>query len=135
MKNGVYNTLKTIVDRWKLPITLISDTGITPGRILKEMLAHHDVLKYFQATIFSDETGRNKPDAKPFQLAIQSLQCSADQVIHTGDLLHTDVIGAQTAGMKAIWFRPDFKLSPNSFNPDYIIDNFTEILPIIERLT
>lgn len=134
LKPHVTKTLFNIQNRWNLPLILISDTGITPGHILSEMLKSHAIFQYFTATIYSDETGVNKPNSLPFQRALALLKCDAQEVVHIGDLLPTDIKGAKGCGMHTIWFRPSLDIQPMQEDPDFIVDDFSEIEPILEQL-
>ena len=42
---------------------IISNTGRTPGVILRRVLERHDLLRHFTAFSYSDEIGYRKPDA------------------------------------------------------------------------
>ena len=52
--------------------------------------------------IFSDAFGHAKPAPQIFQHALRLFHCSAEQALHIGDQLPTDIAGARTAGLKAI---------------------------------
>jgi putative hydrolase of the HAD superfamily len=64
------------------------------------------------------ELGCRKPEAAFFSAVLRDLECSPSQALVVGDTLMDDIIGAQRAGMQAIWFRPhrspiaDFPLCP-----------------------
>ncbi|GAH01173.1 unnamed protein product, partial [marine sediment metagenome] len=59
LKKGVFDTLSTLSVDYNLG--MISDTGITPGRIIREVLKDYTILDFFDVTVFSDETGFYKP--------------------------------------------------------------------------
>jgi len=52
LNKGVFDTLSSLSIDFR--IGLISDTGITPGRIIREVLKDYNILDYFDVTIFSD---------------------------------------------------------------------------------
>jgi putative hydrolase of the HAD superfamily len=83
-------------------IGLISDTGITPGRTLRKVLERHDILQYIEFCSFSDETGYCKPHPKAFSPLLEYFHVRPEEVIHVGDLLHTDVAGAKALGIHSI---------------------------------
>lgn len=67
-----------------------------------------DVLKmpigrFFSANLPAREAGVSKPDARIFNLAAQRLSLSNGAVLHVGDDAQLDVVGAQLAGMQAVW--------------------------------
>lgn len=129
LKKGVFNTLSTLnVD---YSIGMISDTGITPGRIIREVLKDYNILDFFDVTVFSDETGFYKPHPIAFQTALNLLNCPPRNAIHVGDLLDTDIKGAIDYQMQAVWIRDPQTQNPGSITPDYEISEIPEILEII----
>jgi HAD superfamily hydrolase (TIGR01549 family) len=60
--------------------------------------------RYFASVIVSADHGFAKPDPRIFQLALEAMACCADDAIHVGDSWAADVIGAQNAGVRPIWF-------------------------------
>ena len=136
LMDGVKETLEYLSKNFKLGV--ISDTGITPGRVLRKVLETHDILKYFQTTIFSNETGYLKPSNAMFETALKNMEIDSENAIHIGDLLQTDIIGAEEAGMKTIWI--SYNKIPTNFysemriTPDFTISNIKEMIPIVEKL-
>ena len=97
-------------------IGLVSNTGRAPGEALRRMLEKYDVIKYFDATIFSNEVGWRKPDARIFKEAIAKLGIVPERVIHVGDNPDADFRGAREAGFNAILFEPE--LSAPAWGPN-----------------
>jgi putative hydrolase of the HAD superfamily len=110
---------------------IISDTGITPGRILRLVLEDAQVLGFFKATIFSDETGYNKPHKVMFETALKSLGGKPSEAVHIGDLLETDVAGAQSIGMKIVWLNRDGPVNTGQYIPDFEISKLPDLLDIL----
>lgn len=75
--------------------------------------------------VVSEETGFIKPDPRIFQVALQRVGCSAEEVVMVGDAWKADVLGATGAGIRAIWLNragivcpdPDLALEIQSFEP------------------
>jgi putative hydrolase of the HAD superfamily len=124
--------LKSLYKKYR--IGLICDSGFTPGRILRQVLKNHNVLKYFKCTLFSDEVGRTKPHSIIFKKAVENFKAKEKEVMHVGDLLDTDIAGAKAAGMKTVWFNREEKKIKSSikFKPDYEIKKLPELLEILE---
>jgi putative hydrolase of the HAD superfamily len=82
---------------------IVSNTGRTPGVVLRRILERHDMLRYFDtvAIAYSDEVGYRKPDGRIFARALEALGVSAARAVHIGDNPDADVAGAQAAGMRA----------------------------------
>jgi len=99
-------------------IGLISNTGRSPGRTLRKLLIDLGVLKFFDATVFSDEVGWLKPDQRIFKAAAEKLGVEAGNIVHIGDDPERDVWGAKQAGMRALLFEHEvpeaFRRQPGS---------------------
>ncbi|MDO9391882.1 MAG: HAD family hydrolase [bacterium] len=93
-------------------IGLICNTGRTPGFALRKLLTRYRLLKYFDLTLFSDETIVRKPDAKIFRLALKALNCPPRRALHVGDDLKNDVQGALKAGMRVVWIEQPGQKAP-----------------------
>lgn len=83
---------------------LICDTGFTPGRVVRQVLAQHGLLELLELTIFSDEIGVAKPHPRAFARALEGLGVDARGAVHVGDLRRSDVAGARAAGMGSVRF-------------------------------
>ncbi|HXX72961.1 MAG TPA: HAD-IA family hydrolase [Candidatus Acidoferrales bacterium] len=83
-------------------IGLISNTGRSPGSALRQLLEAYGILKYFDATVFSNEVMRRKPDRLIFDHTARMLGAPNELVVHVGDNPESDFWGARNAGMQAI---------------------------------
>jgi len=83
---------------------LICDTGFTPGRIVRKLLARTGLLPLLEVTVFSEEVGVPKPDARAFDAALSALGLPAAGAVHVGDLRRSDIAGALALKMGAVRF-------------------------------
>jgi len=83
---------------------LISDTGLTPGRILVSFLENDDLLRHFSTLTFSDITGYPKPDPRMFTATLAGMGVEPGRAMHVGDTPRTDIAGALRMGMRAVRF-------------------------------
>ncbi|MFX1314981.1 MAG: HAD family hydrolase [Promethearchaeota archaeon] len=132
LKKGVKKTLQKLAPIYK--VGLISNTGITPGYVIKKVLKKYQILQYFQLTLFSDETGFYKPSPMMFEMALEKLKCKPHNAIHIGDILETDIKGAKESRMLAIWFNDSFSSQSSDVQPDFEIHQISEIIEIINML-
>ena len=58
---------------------------------------------YFSASVNSAKVGAAKPDPAMFHAALAILGESAQSMLHVGDHPEHDVLGAQRAGVRAVW--------------------------------
>lgn len=73
--------------------------------------------RFFSANMPAREAGVAKPHGRIFDLAAQRLNVPNTAVLHVGDDPLLDVVGAQQAGMQAIWLnreRQPWKHGPNA---------------------
>ena len=94
----VLTQLETIKTR----IGLISNTGRTPGRVLRSVLSDLGVLEFFDVTLFSNEVGWLKPHPEIFNQASQKLDAPFSEMLHVGDDIKADIEGARCAGMHTL---------------------------------
>lgn len=96
--HGVLEELK----RRGYRLGMISNTGMTPGRLFRRYLAQHDLLDFFQALTFSDEVRLAKPSTEMFHMTLDALGTAPEKSVHLGDHIQNDVLGANRAGMKSV---------------------------------
>jgi putative hydrolase of the HAD superfamily len=133
LKIGVKKTLEVLAQNYNLG--LISNTGVTPGKIISKVLGEYNILQYFDSMVYSDETGLFKPHPKMFEIPLEKFNCKPQNAIHIGDMLETDVKGAQDFKMKTIWINDRNFPKPTEIIPDYEIKEIPEIIQIIQELS
>ena len=133
VKTSVKKTLEILSSNYQ--IGLISNTGVTPGRVLSKVLGEHKILDFFDATFFSDETGYFKPHPKMFEIPLKTLRCKAQNAIHIGDMLETDVKGANEFQMTSVWFNDTNKTNSLNITPDYEIKEISEVIELISNIS
>ena len=84
-----------------LRLALISNTGRTPGRVLRLLMSEMGIADAFDTLIFSDEVGLAKPNPAIFDLALAALEVTTAETLHVGDDLVLDWYGAHQADMSA----------------------------------
>ena len=85
----------------------------------------------FSFVIFSQDYGFDKPDRRIFEIALDQAGCSAEQLMHVGDSLGTDVSGAKNAGIRSVWLNRDGLENQTDVTPDFEIQTLTELTPIL----
>lgn len=82
---------------------IICDIGLTPSRVVRELLDRHGLGEFFDGMSFSDEVGDYKPARAIFEHALASVGGVApERAAHVGDRRRTDVSGAVAMGMTAV---------------------------------
>src|ERR1051326_3642757 len=86
---------------------VICNTGMAGGRVLRQVLAHHGLLEYFDVTVFSNEFGWQKPHPSIFEHTLKALGgVPAAEALHVGDVEGLDVEGPRRARMHAALYAP-----------------------------
>jgi len=136
LKNSI-ETINKLKRKYKLAI--ISDTGYSPGVVLRKLFKKENILHLFDSFSFSDETGFSKPHPKAFQAILDDLNIKPEEALHIGDIERTDIVGAKQLNMKAIRFSGDTqsylpKDNPQQTIADAEVFDWTEIPQVIENI-
>ena len=109
-------------------LAIICDIGLTPAAGVRALLRDAGLLGYFDATVFSDEQGVYKPDARIFEFTLATLGVDADAALHVGDRRRTDVEGALGCGMSAARYRGVFDdLDATLRDAPIVVDTHSEL--------
>lgn len=114
-------------------VGLISNTGRTPGVVLRQLLARLGLLDLIEVAIFSDEVGACKPGAAIFARALADLGAVPHQALHVGDQPVLDVQGGKSAGLVVAQFAHRGRILPpvDPWHPDVVITDLREVLPLV----
>ncbi|WP_424358319.1 HAD family hydrolase [Methanocella sp. MCL-LM] len=137
----IINTLKEQGYR----LGLISNTGRTPGRTMREVLSEYGLAGCFTAMTFSDEVGHIKPGRQIYDRALKSLGSAPENIVHVGDNPLLDVYGAKACGWKAILFTKYmanfekyaskyYSANGRSAEPDYKVESLGQIVDALAAL-
>ena len=74
------------------------------GHLQRSRLEHAGILHYFEDTYISMDIGYDKPDIRFYQEALKRCGLQPSEVLMIGDSMTTDVLGAQAAGIDALFF-------------------------------
>jgi len=122
---GVVDALTTMAQRYRLAV--ISDTGYSPGGVLRELLKRHGMLDAFSYLFFSNEHGMSKPDVRVFTHTLAQVGTRAGEAAHVGDMQRTDIAGAQAAGMTAVHFVGVDDRDVGQSTADLVVRHFDEL--------
>ena len=130
-------TLASVRNRGLL-VGLISNTGRTPGYVLRDVLEELGLAQSIDHMVFSNEHGVCKPQPSIFEELRRGLGVSAAETVFVGDNLHVDVAGAQRCGMRGVHFVPAVRgtaVAPPPANaPDVIADATIRSLPELDTI-
>lgn len=96
MPSLTYQTLEYLSQR--IPLVAITNGNAEPEKM--------GIAEYFRFILRAGPDGRAKPAADMYQRAAQRLQLAPADILHIGDDLTTDVVGAIRSGFQACWINP-----------------------------
>jgi len=118
----------------KYRLGVVSDTIFSPGRVLRQLLARHDILRFFDSFVFSDEAGCAKPSAALFEAAAKDLSVTLGEIVHIGDRESKDIEGPHAVGARAILCTVSRDRSSQDTKADAICSDFKDLPAIVEKL-
>ena len=126
---GVLRRVKEMGHR----VGLISNTGMTPGTTFRLYMEQIGLLKYFDVLTFSDEVGVSKPAQEIFLGTARELGLPPEQLVHVGDDIVNDQLGARRAGMKTIWIYGGQE-AHEGVMPDVVVTSLGEVPSAVEGI-
>ena len=70
-----------------------------------------------------------------FELTLNKLNCKSENAIHVGDMVETDVKGANNYKIKSVWFNDANKINSLNIKPDYEIKEISEVIEIVKKIS
>lgn len=103
--------------------------------LLRDRLRRLGIAPLISCMVLSCEIGWMKPFPGAYREVLQRMDLRPSEVVMVGDDPYVDVIGAQRAGLKAIWKRLDTSLAPpEGARPHQIIDSIRQLLPAVAEM-
>jgi HAD superfamily hydrolase (TIGR01549 family) len=129
---GALELLTSLKPRYRLGV--ISNTVGSGDAELDQALQRAGLRTLIDALVTSRDFGKAKPDPAIYAEGARRLGVPLQQTCMVGDRLDTDVAGALTAGIPAIWLRhPGADLRPGVI-PTHVITGLAELPAWLESL-
>lgn len=127
-KPGIFEDSKPFIKSQNIPVYIISNID---SEDLKSALKYHEL--EVDGMITSEDVRAYKPRSEIFVEALRRFHLMNTEVLHVGDSLTSDVLGAQKVGIQAAWMNRVGKNKPDHIQPDYICKDFNELKTKIFR--
>jgi putative hydrolase of the HAD superfamily len=111
---------------------LLSNTT-WPGQLHRKAMQDVGLLELLDETVFSSDVGLWKPNAPAFHCVVERLGVSPSEAVFVGDLPEIDVVGAQRAGLRAVWIATD-GIELGNVRPDAIVHHLAELPAALDGL-
>ncbi len=85
----------------------------------------------FQFVVFSQDYGVEKPDPEIFRIAVEKAGCSKTQLLHVGDSITNDIMGAIDMGIKCVWLNRNQAKNHLGIKIDHEIHRLSDLLGIL----
>jgi putative hydrolase of the HAD superfamily len=89
----------------------------------------------FDVVVTLEDTRVRKPDPKPFLKALELLKLKPEETLMVGDWPQRDMVGAKKVGIKTIFARYGNRFGTKDSGADWEINEFSQILDIVNNLT
>lgn len=123
IKPPIFEESKKFFASSPVPIYIVSN--IDTADILKAIEYHN----LTPTGVFTSEDARAyKPRKELFELALQSTGLKADEVIHIGDSISSDVKGASSVNIRALWLNRFGKEIPEG------VESITNLLGALDKI-
>ncbi|WP_442598759.1 HAD family hydrolase [Neobacillus sp. D3-1R] len=80
--------------------------------------------------VTSEDVKVYKPHRDMFNHALELSGYSPEEVLHVGDSLTSDVLGANQVGINSVWLNRQGKAATGDSKPNFVVKNLNEVLDI-----
>lgn len=128
--DGCVDFLNEISQKYRL---FLVTNGTRPTQIVRLQSAGID--GFFEEMFFSEQIGCAKPYKGFFDHVFSHIKnFDKSRAVLVGDSLSSDVLGANNAGVTAIWFNPKMQKNNGVATPDYVVSGYGELENLLEKI-
>ncbi|QAA75870.1 MAG: hypothetical protein BIP78_0102 [Candidatus Bipolaricaulis sibiricus] len=130
--SGAGEALRALHGRYVIAVA--TNAALSDERLVRAALARAGLAAYVSVVVTARDLGLSKPDPLFFRRVLERVGCSAAEAVMVGDGYSADIIGAKSAGLRAVWLNSSTKGCP-LVHPvhDAEIQMLGELPPILGR--
>jgi len=133
---AVYETLDAVAERG-YRMGIISNASDDAN--VQRMIDNAGLRRWFDPILVSAVVGVRKPNPRIFEMALEAWSMTPAEAVMVGDTLGADVLGAQMAGMRSVWFAsragaPANAAHRHTIQPDAIIHHLAELPAVLASM-
>jgi len=147
IQDALADFLRPEIESWKLcPDTImllstLKDMNLKLGlvsnasdhTVITVIIDRLNIARFFDTVVTSAQLRLRKPKPEIFKKALESLGVNPSEVVMVGDTVKGDVGGAKNMNMKAILVRRAKSEIEEGPDPDAVVENLADILPVIKN--
>lgn len=126
----VYDDVGPTLDRFRARFRLGLLTNGAPD-LQREKIAGAGIGNYFDEILVSGDLSFGKPDPRIYQAILYRLGAASHEAVMIGNSLHSDIQGAQRAGLKAVWVNRTAAPREDGITPDWEVSDLAELTRLI----
>ncbi len=113
------------LEKTHIPFVLLTNWD----RRVYSVLSDHGILHRFAKVFVSSELGLEKPDPNVYGRVSDTLEIAPERILHVGDSLDHDALGAQNAGFQSAWLDTTQTEAPLSVRKWARLSELTQQVP------
>lgn len=119
--------------QWRKQVKLIVITnGPEFSQVVK--VERVDMSRYVDHIIIGGQEKEEKPAVSIFEKALKLAECEPEEVLHVGDSLSSDIMGANNAGIRALWVSHGESRTGHAAVPDYEVETPFEFIALVNDM-
>lgn len=122
---GALEMIEYLHDRYDLYVTSNAPEAEQLNRLEKAGL-----LQYFKGVFTSEKIGVAKPDVRFFEECLRLSSSEKDSTVVVGDSLSSDIAGADSSGLRSVWFNRKNRSVPENYS-GFVIYSLKEIKEVL----
>ncbi|GHU39414.1 putative uncharacterized hydrolase YsaA [Bacilli bacterium] len=128
--DDTYTALNALYERYELVLL----TNGAPSLQQLKLEKAPELRKYFKKIIISGDFGQGKPSPELFDFALSRAKADKATSLMVGDQLFTDILGANTVGMRSVWLNRKGVAQSELATPDYTVNSLTEVVALLDKI-
>jgi len=125
----LFNDSMFFLENIKIPVIIVSN--IDRNEIEEAIVKNNICVKNI---VTSEDALYYKPNEEIFKMAMLNNSLKANEIIHIGDSISNDIIGANNLNIKSIWINRNNKQNNSNIIPNLIAKDFNEIIENINMI-
>jgi 2-haloacid dehalogenase/putative hydrolase of the HAD superfamily len=128
-KPTIFSDSIYFLEKIQFPVIIVSN--IDRNEII-EAIAYNKIS--IKDIVTSEDALYYKPNKNIFKITMAKNNLDRNEIIHIGDSLSNDILGANNVNIKSIWLNRNDKQNKTNAVPDLIAKNFFEVIENINKI-